>query len=151
VRAIRHALVSVDFLRPFCIDGETGMRYRGSGLVIDAERGLVAVDRNTVTSTLGDVSITIGGRITVPGTVEYVHPLHNFALVRYDPTVVPNDVVVRSAPLTPRPLRPGSEVTLVGLKSGLNEVCAAPHAASLAGAHAGRDRAPLVCTPTAGL
>lgn len=137
VGAIRYALVSVDFLRPFCIDGETGMRYRGSGLVIDAGRGLVAVDRNTVTSTLGDVSITIGGRITVPGTVEYVHPVHNFALVRYDPQAVPEDVLVRSAPLTPRPLRPGSEVTLVGLKSGLNEVCATLREPPLACAVAG--------------
>lgn len=122
VRAIRYALVSVDFLRPFCIDGETGMRYRGSGLVLDTERGLVVVDRNTVTSTLGDVSITLGGRVTVPGTVEYVHPVHNFALVKFDPAAVPGDVIVRAAPLMPRTLRPGSEVTLVGLKSGLNEV-----------------------------
>ena len=121
MRAIRNALVSVDFSRPFCIDGETGMRYRGTGLVVDAERGLIAVDRNTVTSTLGDVSITFGGRVTVSGSVEYVHPMHNFAIVRYDPASVPEDVIVRSAALSPRPLRPGSEVTLVGLKSGLNE------------------------------
>ncbi|EOD12706.1 Pro-apoptotic serine protease [Emiliania huxleyi CCMP1516] len=99
----------------------TGMRYRGTGVVLDAAAGLVAVDRNTVTSTLGDASLTLGGRVTVAARVEYVHPLHNFALLRYDPACVPADVRVSAAKLAPRPLPPGAEVVIVGLKSGLNE------------------------------
>ena len=123
------ALVTVDFTRPFSIDGETGMRYRGCGLVLDSTRGLVAVDRNTVTSTLGDVSVTVGDaagatQATMPATVLYVHPLHNFALVKYDPAALPSGVRVASAVLdTPASTRmtTGAACWLVGLKSGLNE------------------------------
>ena len=120
-RRVAGALVSVDFTRPFCIDGETGVRYRGAGLVVDARRGVVAVDRGTVTSTLGDATVTLGGTATVAARVRYVHPLHNFAIIQYDPASVPAGVCVSEVPLVPRRLQTGAQVTLVGLKSGLNE------------------------------
>ena len=90
-------------------------------MLLDAERGLVAVDRNTVTSTLGDVHVTVGRTATVRGRVVYVHPVHNFAVVQFDPKEVPADVTLRAARLKPRPLPTGASVWLVGLKSGLNE------------------------------
>lgn len=124
VQKIAPALVSVDFTRPFSIDGETGMRYRGAGVVLDAAKGLVAVDRNTVTSTLGDVTVTVGDAATLDAHVLYVHPLHNFALVRYDPSALPSGLRVESATLdlpASRALTTGGSCWLIGLKSGLNE------------------------------
>ena len=121
------SLVTVDFTRPFAIDGETGMRYRGAGLVIDADAGIVAVDRNTVTSTLGDVVVTVSGKgagaAAVPARVVYVHPIHNFALVQYDPKDLPPRALARSASLAPdaKYVATGASAWLVGLKSGLNE------------------------------
>jgi len=121
------SLVTVDFTRPFSIDGETGMRYRGAGLVLDAAQGLVAVDRNTVTSTLGDVIVTVGGNsaaaAAVPARVVFVHPMHNFALVQYDPAALPRRARATSARLAmdTRTMSTGTSAWLVGLKSGLNE------------------------------
>jgi len=120
-RFAAESLVTVDFARPFNIDGETGLRYRGAGLLLDAEKGLVVVDRNTVTSTLGDVSVTLGGQLSVPARVEYVHPTHNFALVRYDASALPKSLKLASAKLSYALPSIGSKLTLVGLKSGLND------------------------------
>ena len=121
---LRTALVTVDFTRPFSIDGETGMRYRGAGLVLDAAKGIVAVDRNTVTSTLGDVLVTVGDAASLPATVLYVHPVHNFALVQYDPAALPAGTKVSAAKLDSAAslgVSTGMACWLVGLKSGLNE------------------------------
>ena len=79
------SLVLVEFNMPYAISGVTERNYHGTGVVLDAVRGLVAVDRNTVPVSLGDVRLTFAGTIQVDGTVEYVHPLHNLAVVRYDP------------------------------------------------------------------
>ena len=66
------SLVTVDFTRPFVINGIRSNRYRGTGVVVDAELGLVCVDRNTVPSGLGDVSLTFANTETVTGKVVYV-------------------------------------------------------------------------------
>ncbi len=91
-------------------------------MVLNSEHGLVAVDRNTVNSTLGDVSVTVGGRASVPAKVVYVHPLHNVAVLRFDPTSLPKGLVVSAAPLASdtdvAKLRTGEQVWLAGLKSG---------------------------------
>ena len=43
------SLVTVDFGRPFPINGITSEQFRGTGVVVDTERGLVVTDRMTVT------------------------------------------------------------------------------------------------------
>ena len=85
VDALAPSLVLVEFNMPYSISGVTERNYHGTGVVIDAVRGLVAVDRNTVPVSLGDVRLTFAGTVEVDATVEYVHPLHNLAVVRYDP------------------------------------------------------------------
>jgi len=92
----------------------TERNYHGTGVIVDAERGLVAVDRNTVPVAVGDVRITVAGSIEVPGRVEYVHPLHNLALVSFDPRLL-DGTPLRAARLDTRELVPGEAVTVVGL------------------------------------
>ncbi len=108
------SLVLVNYDMPYSVSGVTEHYYHGTGLVVDAKRGLVVVDRNTVPVSVGDVSITFAGTLQVPGRVVYVHPLHNLAVVAYDPTLV-GDTPVRSATLAPGRLQAGENVWVVGM------------------------------------
>jgi S1-C subfamily serine protease len=112
--AVAPSLVQVGFTMPYSVAGVTERNYVGTGLVIDAARGLVAVDRNTVPVSLGDVRLTFAGTLEVAGRVEYVHPLHNLAVVSYDPAAI-GDTPVRAVRFAPREVAPGEEVTVVGL------------------------------------
>ena len=108
------SLVMVTFDMPYSVSGITERNYHGTGIVVDAARGLVVVDRNTVPVALGDVTITFAGTVQVPGRVVYIHPLHNFAMVAYDPKLI-GTTPVRSAKLVPRELAAGEPVWVVGL------------------------------------
>lgn len=78
------AMVRVDFSIPYSIDNVYARHFKGVGLVIDKEAGLVAVDRNTVPIGLGDAKITFFGSHVLPGKVVFLHPRHNIAFVQYD-------------------------------------------------------------------
>ena len=110
------SLVLVNYTMPFSVAGVTERNYHGTGLVVDAARGLVAVDRNTVPVAVGDVRLTFGGSVEVPGRVEYVHPLHNVAIVSFDPKLL-DGTPIRSATLDPRELVPGESVVVVGMNN----------------------------------
>ncbi len=114
VDAMAPSLVLVDFSMPYSVSGVTERNYHGTGIVIDAERGLVAVDRNTVPVAIGDVRLTFAGTIEVDGYVEYVHPLHNLAVVRYDPKQL-GDTPVRAVRFADRLPATGETVNVVGL------------------------------------
>jgi S1-C subfamily serine protease len=115
-RAVRLApsLVGVNFDMPYSISGITDRNYYGTGLLVDAARGLVVVDRNTVPVSVGDVRLTFAGTLEVPGKVEYVHPLHNFAVVSFDPKLT-GATPTRAAVLAKRDFPTGEPVWVVGL------------------------------------
>ncbi|HET9679248.1 MAG TPA: trypsin-like peptidase domain-containing protein, partial [Gammaproteobacteria bacterium] len=85
---LAHSLVYITFDMPYAIDGVDNAHYYGTGLVVDAERGLVVTDRNTVPVALGDVHLTIGGSAEIPARVVYIHPLHNLVMLQYDPALL---------------------------------------------------------------
>jgi S1-C subfamily serine protease len=114
LKALAPSLVMVTFDMPYSVSGITERNYHGTGLVVDAERGLVVVDRNTVPVAVGDVTVTFAGTVQVPGRVVYVHPLHNYAVVAYDPHLI-GTTPVRAAKLTPRELSAGEPLWAVGL------------------------------------
>jgi S1-C subfamily serine protease len=101
---------------PYSVSGVTEKNYHGTGLIVDTKRGLVVIDRNTVPLAMGDVRITFNGTVEVPGKVEFVHPLHNLAVVSYDPTLI-GDTPVRAATFAAKDLRPGDDVWVVGQRS----------------------------------
>ena len=115
INAIAPSLVVVNFDLPYTVSGVADRHYYGTGLIVDAERGLVVVDRNTVPVAMGDVSITFAGSLEVDGRVEYVHPLHNLAVVAYDPASI-GDTPVKSARFSREQLASGDDVWVVGLK-----------------------------------
>ena len=108
------SLVLVHFDMPFSVAGVTERNYHGTGVIADAKHGLVLVDRNTVPAAVGDVRITVAGSIEVPGRVEYVHPLHNLAVVSFDPGLL-DGTPIRDAHFDSRELEAGEPVTVVGL------------------------------------
>ncbi|MBV8743295.1 MAG: trypsin-like peptidase domain-containing protein [Sinobacteraceae bacterium] len=112
--ALAPSLAMVTFDMPYSISGITERNYHGTGLVVDAQRGLVVVDRNTVPVSVGDVTVTFSGTVQVPGRVVYVHPQHNLAVVAYDPQLIGN-TPVKSAKLAPRELAAGERLWVVGL------------------------------------
>jgi S1-C subfamily serine protease len=108
------SLVQLNFDMPFSVAGVSERNYHGTGLIVDAAHGLVVTDRNTVPVSLGDVRLTFGGSLEIPGKVVYVHPLHNLAVVSYDPKLIGN-TPVKSAQFDTRPLQEGDPVTVVGM------------------------------------
>ena len=110
------SLVMVNFDMPYSASGVTEKNYHGTGVIVDAQRGLVAIDRNTVPIAMGDVRITFAGTVEVPGKVVFVHPLHNLAVVSYDPKSIGN-TPVRTATLLTTPLNAGEDVWVVGQRA----------------------------------
>jgi S1-C subfamily serine protease len=115
VNAIAPSLVMVTFDLPYTVSGVADRHYYGTGLIVDKDRGLIVVDRNTVPVAMGDVSITFAGSLQINGHVEYVHPLHNLAIVAYDPELI-GDTPVKNAKFSDQVLEPGDDVWVIGLK-----------------------------------
>jgi S1-C subfamily serine protease len=116
VRAIASSLVVVTFDLPYTVSGIADRHYYGTGLIVDTDRGYVVVDRNTVPVAIGDVTVTFAGSLEVNAKVVQVHPLHNLAIVSYDPSLI-GDTPVRAAKFNKQPLEPGDQVWVVGMKA----------------------------------
>ncbi len=116
VNKLSPSLVLVNFDMPYSVSGINERNYYGTGVIVDAQRGLVVVDRNTVPSSVGDVRLTFAGTIEIPGRVEYLHPLHNLAIVSYDPALI-GATPVKSATLKAIDVGAGDTVWAVGLRS----------------------------------
>ena len=116
VNAIAPSLVVVTFDLPYTVSGVADRHYYGTGLIVDTERGLVVVDRNTVPVAIGDVTVTFAGSLEVHAKVEQLHPLHNLAIVSYDPATI-GDTPVRAARFNSEALEPGDDVFVVGIKA----------------------------------
>jgi len=116
VKVIAPSLVVVTFDLPYTLSGVSERHYYGTGLIVDKDRGYVVVDRNTVPIAIGDVKITFSGSLEVDGKIEQLHPLHNFAIVSYDPNSI-GDTPVKNAEFNTTPLKPGDDVWVVGMKS----------------------------------
>ena len=109
---LAQSMVQVRFDVALPMDGVQGGQFSGAGLVVDAARGLVVTDRDTVPILVGDVELVIGGAASIPGRVVALHPVHNLALVAYDPKLLGATPLV-SAELDPRPLARGEKIWAV--------------------------------------
>ena len=114
VAQLAPSLVQLNFDMPYAVSGITERNYRGTGLIVDTARGLIVTDRNTIPVAIGDVRITFAGALEVPGKVEFIHPLHNLAVVSYDPALI-GTTPVKAAKLDARGLNLGDALTVIGL------------------------------------
>ena len=98
IQAVAPSLVRLSYDIPYTVDNVYAKSFSGVGLIIDAENGLVVTDRNTVPVDVGDLEITFFSTYKLPGKVVYLHPLHNIALLQYDPALL-GDVDIEIPPL----------------------------------------------------
>ncbi|CAM0138046.1 hypothetical protein VKS41_001267 [Umbelopsis sp. WA50703] len=115
-------LVKVSYYMPCRLDGFPKSRKFGAGLIVDKDQGLIVVSRSVVPTLLGDLSITFADSVIIPGKVEYLHPTHNFAIVRYDPKHI-GETNVLEAPLSDTKLGQGHKVTLVAYNHNQRPIC----------------------------
>ncbi|XP_043695040.1 protease Do-like 7 isoform X2 [Telopea speciosissima] len=107
------------------VDGVHSQHFFGTGVIVyhSQHMGLAAVDRNTVAISVSDVMLSFAAfPVEIPGEVIFLHPIHNYALVAYDPSALgaAGASAVRAAELLPEPaLRRGDSVYLVGLSRSL--------------------------------
>lgn len=117
-KRLLRSLVMVSFDIPYMIDGISSSSYHGMGLVVDAAQGFVLVDQNTVPIALGDVLVTIAASVEVPAKVVFVHPVHNFSIVKYDPSQLGAVAEhLASVTLADKPLEVGESADYIGLSS----------------------------------
>ena len=121
LRRIAPSLVHVRFDMPYVVSAVNGQHYYGAGLIVDTERGWVVVDRNTVPETIGDAVLTFNGTLEVTAQVAAIHPVHNLAVLQYDPALL-GDTPLREAAFAPGPPDPGEEIFLAGFRPDLEPV-----------------------------
>jgi hypothetical protein len=95
------SLVGIGFDMPYSVAGITERNYYGTGLIVDAARGLVVVDRNTVPVSLGDVRLTFRRHARSAGQGGVRAPAAQPRDRSFDPTLI-GTTPMRSAKLTPR-------------------------------------------------
>ncbi|EPS43450.1 hypothetical protein H072_2558 [Dactylellina haptotyla CBS 200.50] len=105
---------------PLKIDGYPLPRKVGFGVVVDHEKGLVVVSRAFVPYDLCDLTLTIAESVVVPGKVVFLHPLQNYAVVQYDPSLV--QAPVQSAKLSAEGVRQGSSTVFFGFNHNFRVV-----------------------------
>ena len=103
---------------PQLADGVHAASFVGCAVVLrlGSSAGLAVTDRNTVPIACCDVQLTFAGSIEVPASVVFLHPHHNFALLRFDPRPLVG-LGVAAVQLSPpeAPLAVGACVHFVGL------------------------------------
>ncbi|KAF1809402.1 trypsin-like serine protease [Eremomyces bilateralis CBS 781.70] len=116
------SFVKVSVTMPMKIDGYPRSRKSGHGLVIDAEQGLVVVSRAILPFDLCDITINIAESIVVSGKVVFMHPLQNFAVIKYDASLV--KAPVRSAKLSTTRVNQGEKTIFFGYNQNFRPVFA---------------------------
>jgi hypothetical protein len=73
----------------------------GNGVIVhhSDKLGLVVTDRNTASVSVGDVRLSFGAHpAEVEGRIRFLHPLHNFAILSYNPADLPPEVRLIESP-----------------------------------------------------
>jgi S1-C subfamily serine protease len=117
-----NSFVRVACHMPVKLDGFPRNRKWGMGLVIDAEKGLVIISRAVVPYDFCDISITVADSIIVDGKVVFMHPLQNYAIIKYDPSLV--DAPVKSAKLSTEQIKQGASTYFLGFNQNMRIVVA---------------------------
>jgi S1-C subfamily serine protease len=116
------SFVRVTATMPVKLDGFPRTRKTGHGLVVDAEKGLVIVSRAVVPYDLCDITVTIADSVIVDGEVIFMHPLQNYTVIKYDPSLV--QAPVQTAKLATDYIKQGDETIFFGFNHNYRPVVA---------------------------
>lgn len=106
------SMVKVSYYIPIRLDGFPKNRKFGSGLIIDAEKGLVVVSKAIVPYDLGDLHLTFADSVIIPGKVLFVHSTQNFSIVQYDPKLI-GDTPIKTPKFSDIKLKQGMKAHLL--------------------------------------
>ena len=119
---IVRSFVRISCNMPVKLDGYPQARKTGFGLVIDADKGLVVVSRAIVPYDLCDITVTVADSIIVEGKVIFLHPLANYAIVQYDPSLV--KAPVQTVKFSTETIKQGADTIFVGFNQNFRVVVA---------------------------
>eukprot|EP00747_Dinoflagellata_sp_TGD_P182181 gnl/TRDRNA2_/TRDRNA2_36304_c0_seq1.p1 gnl/TRDRNA2_/TRDRNA2_36304_c0~~gnl/TRDRNA2_/TRDRNA2_36304_c0_seq1.p1 ORF type:complete len:1021 (-),score=200.66 gnl/TRDRNA2_/TRDRNA2_36304_c0_seq1:71-2866(-) len=86
---------------------------RGTGIILDAEAGLVLTDRGTVPQALGDIEVMLGDE-SRGASVMFIHPVHSLVVLRLDE---PQRSFGKAAKFADAGLQAGAQSNFVGVDS----------------------------------
>ena len=116
------SFVRISCTMPVKLDGFPRARKIGFGVVVDAAKGLVVVSRAVVPYDLCDLSVTVADSIIVDAKVLFMHPLANYAIIQYDPSLV--QAPVQTAKLATESIKQGDSTIFLGFNQNLRVVVA---------------------------
>lgn len=111
-KSLSRVFAQVKTICPIPVDSFPFSRDNGYGVVVDAENGYVLVSRRFVPHDVCDIYLIFAESIDIPGKVVFLHPNLNYAIVKYDPSLVKADI--QSPRFSTTPLKRGDKSFFIG-------------------------------------
>lgn len=110
--SLSRAFVQLRTICPIPVDSFPFSKDAGHGVIVDAENGYVLVSRRFVPHDVCDIYLVFAESVDIPGKVVFLHPNLNYAIVKYDPTLVIADI--KSPKFSTKPLKRGDKSFFIG-------------------------------------
>ncbi|KAK6199577.1 signaling-associated PDZ domain-containing protein [Scheffersomyces amazonensis] len=114
------SFVQVRTVAPVPLDSYPYRKEICYGVIVDATNGYVLVSRRFVPHDMCDIFVIFAESIDVPGKVVFLHPNQNYAIVKYDPSLVLAEV--QSPKFSDVPLKRGDRSFFIGYNYNLRLV-----------------------------
>ncbi|RIB12352.1 trypsin-like cysteine/serine peptidase domain-containing protein [Gigaspora rosea] len=108
------SFVLLEYRLPYLVDGMLRKQFYGVGIIFSTDPPLIVCDRDTIPIGIGDIFITFGNSVIIPGKMLYLHPIYNYAVLTYDPKLL-GDTPVHAIEFSDKVLDQGDEVYLVSV------------------------------------
>lgn len=110
--SLSRSFVQVRTFTPVPLDSFPNKQQLGHGVVVDATNGYVLVSRRNVGHDLCDILIVFAESVDIPGKVVFLHPTQNYAIVKYDPSLITADV--KTPKFSNKALKRGEKSLFIG-------------------------------------
>ncbi|KAJ2742437.1 hypothetical protein GGI20_004492 [Coemansia sp. BCRC 34301] len=122
LESVVHSMVKVKCTIPIFIEGNVNRVNAGFGAIVDTEKGLVVVSRETVSSTACQITITIAGTAIIPARLLFQHPTFSYAIIQYNPKHV-GATKVKAIRFSEKTLEAGDSVRMVVMSKYETPAC----------------------------